>query len=353
LDKYEEGIIIASHCLDRNINQMYDIMQQLLRETNFDNVEKLRTIIYGNATNMMNSVVESGHAYAKTFAASRIAPAMGSSEIYGGMTQVYFMNKLATTEDFQSIINKLKEISSYLLSKPSLQVAITCDAEAVDQNEVMLKKFLTSFPDVTKSNSHAFEQPKFQMSPEKAFFPLPFAVNFSAKCFRGIPYTHPDGSKLQVLASLMKTHYLHREIREKNGAYGGGAMYSPASGIFSFFSYRDPKTLETLETYKQAIDWVANRKFSQQEMGEAKLSIFQSIDAPISVAQEGLIYFEDRINDDMRQLRREQLLSVTEDDIKEAAKILEQQERSNWSSVAIIGEGKPEILEGGKWKVYQ
>ncbi|RIB04355.1 peptidase M16C associated-domain-containing protein [Gigaspora rosea] len=353
IDQYEEGIVIASHCLDRNINQMYDIMQQLLRETNFDNVEKLRTMIYGNATNMMNSVVESGHAYAKTFAASRIAPAMANSEVYGGMTQVYFMNKLAGTEDFQSVINKLKEISLYLLSKSSLRVAITCGAEAVNQNEVMLKKFLPSFPDVAKSSSHAVERPKFQISHEKAFFPLPFAVNFSAKCFRGTPYTHPDGSKLQVLSSLMKTHYLHREIREKNGAYGGGAVYSPTSGIFSFFSYRDPKTLETLETYKQAIDWVANRKFSQQEMDEAKLSIFQGIDAPISVAQEGLVYFEGRINDDMRQLRREQLLSVTEDDIKEAAKILEQQEHLNWSSVTIIGEGKPEILEDNKWKVYQ
>ncbi|CAG8820533.1 18111_t:CDS:2, partial [Racocetra fulgida] len=84
------------------------------------------------------------------------------------------------------------------------------------------------------------------------------------------------------------------------------------------------------------------------EMDEAKLSIFQSIDAPISVAQEGLIYFEDRISDDMRQIRREQLLSVTEDDVKKAAKILEQQEHLN--SITIIGEGKPEILEDSKWK---
>ncbi|CAG8615115.1 492_t:CDS:10, partial [Cetraspora pellucida] len=302
LDQYEEGIVISSHCLDRNIDQMYDIMQQLLRETNFNNIEKLRTMIYGNATNMMNSVVESGHMYAKTFAASRIAPAMSISEIYGGMTQVYFMNKLAVAEDFQNVIDKLKEISLYLLSKPSLRIAITCGSEAVNQNEVMLKKFLPSFPETTKSSSHVIKRPKFQMSPEKAFFPLPFAVNFSAKCFRGVPYTHSDGSKLQVLSSLMKINYLHREIREKNGAYGGGAMYAPTSGIFSFFSYRDPKTLETLQTYKQVIDWVMNRKFSQQEMDEAKLSIFQSIDAPISVAEEGLIYFEDRISDDMRQL---------------------------------------------------
>ena len=62
----------------------------------------------------------------------------------------------------------------------------------------------------------------------------------------------------------MRTHYLHREIREKNGAYGGGATYSATNGIFSFFSYRDPKTLETLKTYQDSIEWVGKRKFTQQ-----------------------------------------------------------------------------------------
>ena len=41
---------------------------------------------------------------------------------------------------------------------------------------------------------------------------------------------------LRVLARLMTNRFLHRQIREKGGAYGGGARYG--SGIFSFYSYR-------------------------------------------------------------------------------------------------------------------
>lgn len=135
----------------------------------------------------------------------------------------------------------------------------------------------------------------------KTFFPLPFSVNFSGKALRGVPYTHPDGAKLQVLSSLMTSHFLHREIREKNGAYGGGARYAGLNGLLSFYSYRDPRTLETLKTYDRALDWVVKRDFTDQEMTEAKLSIFQSVDAPISVSEEGMLQFVHGVSDDMRQ----------------------------------------------------
>ena len=52
--------------------------------------------------------------------------------------------------------------------------------------------------------------------------------------------------------------------------------------------------------------------------------------------------------------RRKQLLAVTEDDVKEAVKsYLEKQKRENLNSIAIIGEGKPEILNDKKWKIYE
>ncbi|RUS19477.1 Metalloenzyme, LuxS/M16 peptidase-like protein [Jimgerdemannia flammicorona] len=152
----------------------------------------------------------------------------------------------------------------------------------------------------------------------------------------------------------MTTHFLHREIREKNGAYGGGVRYVGLNGLFSFYSYRDPRTLETLQTYGNAVDWVQQRKFTEQELVEAKLSIFQSVDAPLSVAEEGLTTFADGINDDMRQRRREQLLKVTEEDIKEAAiKYLQQQETESKYSVAILGELNDKVSEETGWKVQK
>lgn len=42
--------------------------------------------------------------------------------------------------------------------------------------------------------------------------------------------------RLRVLSGLLTWKYLHREIREKGGAYGGGSACQ--NGVFNFFSYR-------------------------------------------------------------------------------------------------------------------
>lgn len=39
------------------------------------------------------------------------------------------------------------------------------------------------------------------------------------------------------MAALLRNKYLHREIREKGGAYGGGAK-TDSHGALTFYSYR-------------------------------------------------------------------------------------------------------------------
>ncbi|CDH56054.1 mitochondrial presequence protease [Lichtheimia corymbifera JMRC:FSU:9682] len=347
----EEGIALTGNCLDRNIDKMYDIMAKLVHETNFDDVEKLKTLIIGNASALVNSVADAGHIFARTYAASSLTPAMHNAELLSGMTQVAFMNQLAVTEDLSDVVNKLKTIASMVLKQPSLRVAVTCGEDVISNNEQALNRFISGLPqqdEASQDNPTSVFVPSY----DKTFFPLPFAVNFSGKSMRGVPYTHADGAKLQILSSLMTNHYLHREIREKNGAYGGGATYAGLGGLFSFYSYRDPHTLETLQTYNKSVQWALDRKFTDQEMTEAKLSVFQGIDAPVSVSEEGMLQFVNGVSDDMRQRRREQLLAVTQDDIRDVAeKYLAS--RAGKSSIALLGEANDKLKDDPSWIIKQ
>lgn len=54
---------------------------------------------------------------------------------------------------------------------------------------------------------------------------------------------------------MMTAKFLHCEIREKGGAYGGGAMVG--GGLFSFYSYRwvgppDAHSFAPFKTFKLA-----------------------------------------------------------------------------------------------------
>lgn len=74
-------------------------------------------------------------------------------------------------------------------------------------------------------------------------------VNYVVESFEVPHYLHEDNPILNVLSHLMEKTTLHKEIREKGGAYGAGCVFMN-DGVLSFYSYRDPHTLETYKVYE-------------------------------------------------------------------------------------------------------
>merc|ERR1712106_487293 len=99
----------------------------------------------------------------------------------------------------------------------------------------------------------------------------PFPINFTSLAVPTVPFANVDNASLKVLAALLSSKYLHPEIREKGGAYGGGA--TAGSGAFTFYSYRDPKNLETFSVYKNSASWVLEEGISSQDVDEAILRV--------------------------------------------------------------------------------
>src|SRR5437899_11737024 len=82
-----------------------------------------------------------------------------------------------------------------------------------------------------------------ERAPEARTAPVPVA--FNVRVFKTVRYTHPDGPALLVLSNYLRDTFLHRELREKGGAYGAYAQAGVASGTFYFGSFRDPNLLPT------------------------------------------------------------------------------------------------------------
>ena len=124
-----------------------------------------------------------------------------------------------------------------------------------------------------------------------------------------------------VLAQLLRGNFLHKEIREKGGAYGGGANYDPNAATFGFFSYRDPQLAATLDTFDASLTWAADAAADQDMLEAAVLSVIGGIDRPGSPAGEAVNAFHNRLHgrspDFLRGLRQA-LLKVDTDAIRHA-----------------------------------
>ncbi len=134
----------------------------------------------------------------------------------------------------------------------------------------------------------------------------------------------------------MRNGFLHSEIREKGGAYGGGASYNAEAGTFVFYSYRDPRLMETYADFDRALDWVLSEDATQAKVDEAILNVISAMDKPGSPAGEARKAFYQQLygrTHAMRKQYREGVLSTTLDDIRSVA---ERYLKSDVASSAVL-----------------
>ncbi|RKP38289.1 presequence protease [Dimargaris cristalligena] len=337
-NNYELGFSVGGHCLDANLPRMYDLIREITDQTDFHKVDRLQTLIVGQASGLWNSIAESGHSFARMLAASTLLPTSQLNETYNGFDQLQFLNRLTAKSDLTEVSQRLEQLRDLFLDKTQMRVAITASPSSEKANQTALEAFMAhQSASAGGLNSDNGGTSSFTPSYSQRYFPMPFASNFSAQSFYTVPFSHPDSPALQLLSKLMTTHFLHREIREKNGAYGGGAGLGSQNGLFSFFSYRDPNPFKSVETFRRACEWAEQREFTDREMTEAKLSLFSGIDSPLSVFEEGMSLFTYGITDELRQQRRDHFLSLTSRDVQRVAKQYLVPSASKTSSV-IIGE---------------
>lgn len=329
LDGVEEGLVFSGYAFDRNVNDMYEIMRTLLLETDFDSPEaekRILQLLQTSAQSAMDEVAGSGHAYARRYAMAGLTPEGRLREQISGLTQVKLTTTLASRVaegGLKDVISKLKLLQSIAISNASsLRIALNCDSGSALTNERLLSRFLSSLPSKINLNTSSLTRsatPQTFTRNAKTFFPLPYQVYYSGIALRTVPYTSTESAPLQILGQLLTHKHLHHEIREKGGAYGGGAFANPLGGTFGFYSYRDPNPQNTLKIVNETGVWARDREWTDRDIEEAKLSVFQGLDAPQSVSEEGMSQFLAGVPYEMQQARRERLLDVKAEDVKEVA----------------------------------
>jgi presequence protease len=352
----EEGLAFSGYALDSNIPAMYDLLRRIVVETDFDRPDtekKIRELLQGSANGAVGNIAQSGHSYAKRFAEAGLTPTGRLLEQTAGLSQVKLIATLAARPESDSlgdVIRKLKAIQTFAIAATnSLRVALTCGKESSDANEAALRKFLSGLSCQTADLASNRTKILFPRN-SKTFFPLPYQVYYSALSIPTVPYTHADGAPLQILAQLLTHKHLHHEIREKGGAYGGGAYSSGLGGVFGITSYRDPNPINTIKIANESGVWARDRLWTSLDIEEAKLSVFQSLDAPKSVNEEGMAHFLLGVDQNMQQKRREQLLDVKAEDVKNVAnKYLVQ--GIPHGNLVVLGEKKGYFAGSNGWEI--
>lgn len=312
-------LVLSSKALVRNQQQQAQLMQDTLQKVRFDELDRLRDLISQQRARREQSVTNNGHSLAMSIACSAMSPVAKLNHTLGGIAGIKAIkaldNTLQNNSDLEHYANQLNILHQHILNAPKRLLTIA-EAHRLGDCEHNLASLWSQEASVAAEQPLSFEPLKESV---KQLWITNTQVNFCAKAYPTVPSGHPDAAALTVLGGFLRNGFLHRAIREQGGAYGGGASQDSNVAAFRFYSYRDPRLVETLEDFDQAIDWLLNTEHNDEQLEQAILGVISSLDKPASPAGEAKQAFHNQLfgrSDEHRRQFRQRVLSVTLEDLK-------------------------------------
>lgn len=312
-------LFLSGKALLRNAAPLSELLLETMQKARFDEYSRIRELVAQMRAQREQGVMGNGHGLAMAAASSGMSPAAALkhrlSGLEGTRQTIQLHDSFADENNVKAFAGKLSELHRRILDAPRQYVLIG-ETDKQQQLVADLDKYWQSVQAAEASALFHLEPVRSQV---KEMWLTSTPVNFCAKAYPTVPISHPDAPALTVLSGFLRNGFLHREIREQGGAYGGGANYQAENATFRFFSYRDPRLMDTLNDFDKSIQWLMNETHEPSQIEEAILGVISSIDRPSSPAGEAKDAFINELygrTPEQRQHFRSQILQVTLDDLR-------------------------------------
>ncbi len=260
------------------------------------------------------AVIHNGHRLAISLASRNLTPSAALNEIWHGIHQLQAIKSWGSQpsdDDLERLSTILAAMHRQLFNPHQLKLAAVGEAATLESALPAIAALHTHFPsppvpdgDADYACGRASVHEGWQTST---------AVNYVARAFPCVRHQHEDAPALAAIAKMLRSLYLHREIREKGGAYGGFALYNPEDGLFALGSYRDPHIVRTLTAFDGARDFIVAGRYADDDINEAVLQVCADIDkpdVPSTAARKAFFRQLVGLEDDARQQFKARLLAL-------------------------------------------
>lgn len=316
-----QKMVFSVKALSRNTEEAVGIVRDLLTEGDLIDAARMRELILEKKNGLHASVIPSGHIFAQMAAAASLSLPAWRAEQWHGRTQLRLIAGTADrlNEVREGLLDRLDRLRKIVFVRKRLLLNMTADAEGLQQLTTAAGALISSLPVGTPP-----EEPKgWSRRPIHIGIAIPAEVCYVAKALAAPPYADPLSASLFVLARQLSNGYLYRHIRVQGGAYGGSCRYEPASGLFVFLSYRDPHLEETVDIYRDAVDFICAHPVPWEELEKAVIGTIGALDRPLDPAGKGytaLIREFSGMTDPTRRRFREEVLTVDPERLQDTAR---------------------------------
>ncbi len=307
---------ISSKALLHETGTMTDLIEEIIRETDFGNKRRIQEIIQEERSHMEMNIMESGHLFAIRRLASGLTANGGFQELCGGISYYHFIKDLDDNFErrFEEIINKLQEISSRIFRQNDALLSITGQDSDLAGIKDTISGLLNGLP---TTDEQPVDYLPLSTSVNEGFI-IPGQVQYVAVSCDLQDAGFSYNNRMQILQKIISTDYLWNNIRVLGGAYGAMARFVHNSTAF-FSSYRDPRLEKTIGTFHRTPDYIQDFQPDEREMRKYIIGTVSNLDSPLTPSMKGKQAAADyicRLTQEEIQRERNEILSSSADDIQ-------------------------------------
>ena len=336
---------LGGKALANNSRDLAELIHDVFWRVRFDETERIRELVAQARARREHSITNSGHALAMGAAGQGASSAAELSFRLGGLAGIKWLidldERLAEPAELARLGQRLADLHGRVTGQPRQHLLIG-ERGQLDTTLADLRGIWTE-ADASAGSAFSLEPVNRQV---RQAWMTSTQVNFCARAYPTVPISHPDAAPLTVLGGLLRNEFLHRAIREQGGAYGAGAGQDSSTGVFRFFSYRDPRLEETLNDFDAALEWLQSHEHSTDSVEEAILGVISQLDRSRSPAGEARFAFQSELfgrTEELQRQFREQVLAVNTEDLRRVARTWLNPERA--SSAVVTSHGNQQAVE--------
>lgn len=314
--------VLSSKALARNAVAQVGLMQDTLARPGFTEHARIRELISQQRARREQAVTGNGHGLAMAAACAGMSPLARLNHQLSGMAGIKSLRQLdgdlKDADRLAAFADRLAQLHERVNGMPR-QLLTIADEQHL---ETIAAETLAAWSGKDNAAGEApFALPTLRERVQQMWV-TNTQVSFCARAYPTVPVQHADAAALVVLGGFLRNGFLHRAIREKGGAYGGGATQDSSIAAFRFYSYRDPRLEGTLADFDAAVQWLLDTRHENLALEEAILGVIGSMDKPSSPAGEAKQHFHNRLfgrSHEQREKFRQQVLDVSLDDLRRVA----------------------------------
>lgn len=333
-EKCYPKFIVKSKVLSENIQNLFDIINEIINLTDFNDIKRIKEIIKETKSRLQMKVIGSGNVLSISRATSCFSKADKYYDMVNGSLYYEFLcsleEKLKTNPD--EIISNLKQVYSIIFNKNNLIISFVGEKGEEDK----LKSNINIVLDNLKDTKLDVQEINFNLSNKVQALVTASNVYYVAKAFNLEKLNFKYSGTMNVLQIILNNEYLYKKVRLQGGAYGCYMNIGRRNNI-AFASYRDPNLIRTIDVYDEAFKFLQDINYTKDDMEKFIIGSIGRTYKPLTPERKGEFAtrnYISNINYEDLQKEKDELLNTKLEDIKNYSEMIEKGMKENYCCVA-------------------